>query len=158
LHGGGDTEDFHELKQTEDEQLHVLPQYSIAFALTHGSVLWEYAWKEVNSTTLDFSWAKPRETMESEHDTRTRIRLKVMVERVVPILAGLAILVTCGLRGMFVFMAGRASHSGEVFWALFFLMAVTVFEVLDCRPRYGKDLPAFESKQNFCKPNKSSHI
>jgi mannitol/fructose-specific phosphotransferase system IIA component (Ntr-type) len=25
-------EDFHELKQTEDEQLHVLPQYGLAFA------------------------------------------------------------------------------------------------------------------------------
>jgi hypothetical protein len=88
---------------------------------------------------LDYSWAKPRETMESEHDTWTQIRLKVMVKQVVPILAGLAILVTCGLRGMFVFMAGRASHSGEVFWALFFVMAVTVFEVIDCRPRYGED-------------------
>jgi hypothetical protein len=43
--------DFHELKQKEDEQLHVLPQYGIAFALTHGSVLWEYARMEVHSTT-----------------------------------------------------------------------------------------------------------
>jgi hypothetical protein len=91
---------------------------------------------------LGHSWAKPRDTMESPHDTRTRLKLQVMVEQVVPFLAGAAIVVTCGLRGFLVFMAGRASHSGEVFWSLMFVMVVTVLEVVGCRPRYGEEPPA----------------
>jgi hypothetical protein len=66
-----------------------------------------------------------------------------MVEQVVPILVGVAIVVTCGLRGFLVFMAGRASHSGEVFWSLCFVMVVTVIEVVGCRPRYGEEPPVF---------------